>query len=115
MIHEGQVVVFTFPQTNLGPTKLRPALVLRKLPGKYNDWLTCMISSKLQQRLDSLDELVAESDSDYANSGLKAPSIIRITRLAVQDLSLIRGAIGEISTGRLTRIQQNLSQWLLGA
>ena len=37
MIHEGQVVLFRFPQTNRIGGKLRPALVLRKLPGSYDD------------------------------------------------------------------------------
>lgn len=26
--------------------KLRPALLLRQLPGQYNNWLICMISSQ---------------------------------------------------------------------
>ena len=115
MIREGQIVVFTFPQTNLGPSKLRPALVLQKLPGKYNDWLTCMVTSKLNQQIHSLDELVSGTDSDYSSSGLKAPSVIRITRLAVQDSLLIRGTIGEISPERLIRIRLNLSRWISGS
>jgi hypothetical protein len=45
MKEAGQVVVFRFPQTDLEEGKLRPALLLGKLPGKYDDWLICMISS----------------------------------------------------------------------
>jgi mRNA interferase MazF len=37
MIAEGQVVLFKFPHTDHTDGKLRPALVLRKLPGEYND------------------------------------------------------------------------------
>ena len=47
MISAGQVVLFKFPQTDQKEVKLRPALVLRKLPGIFNDWLVCMISSQL--------------------------------------------------------------------
>ena len=39
MISEGQIVLFRFPQANQQAGKLRPALVLRKLPGRYEDWL----------------------------------------------------------------------------
>jgi len=39
MIAEGQTVLFRFPQTGQTEGKLRPALVLRRLPGQYNDWL----------------------------------------------------------------------------
>jgi mRNA interferase MazF len=35
----GQIVLFRFPQTNLEEGKLRPALLLAKLPGEYDDWL----------------------------------------------------------------------------
>ena len=33
MIAEGQIVLFRFPQTDQEAGKLRPALVLRRLPG----------------------------------------------------------------------------------
>ena len=42
----GQVVLLRFPQTDLEQGKLRPALLLGKLPGEYDNWLICMISSQ---------------------------------------------------------------------
>ena len=47
MIQEGQIVLFSFPQTDQVAGKLRPALVVRSLPGAHNDWLICMISTRL--------------------------------------------------------------------
>ena len=41
MIEEGQIVLFRFPQTDLRDGKHRPALVIRKVPGDYDDWLIC--------------------------------------------------------------------------
>ncbi|TSA09180.1 MAG: hypothetical protein D4R73_07280 [Deltaproteobacteria bacterium] len=35
MISEGQIVLYRFPQTDQKEEKLRPALVLRRLPGKF--------------------------------------------------------------------------------
>ncbi len=49
MIRDGKIVLFRFPQTNQTTGKLRPALVLRKLPGPYDDWLICMVSTQLSQ------------------------------------------------------------------
>ena len=49
MISEGQIVLFKFPQTDQKEGKLRPALILHELPGRFNDWLVCMISSKVDQ------------------------------------------------------------------
>jgi mRNA interferase MazF len=51
MIRERQVVLFRFPQTNQTTGKLRPALVIRKVPGPHEDWLICMISSQLSREV----------------------------------------------------------------
>ncbi|KKO19972.1 MAG: hypothetical protein BROFUL_01320 [Candidatus Brocadia fulgida] len=81
MITEGQIVLFKFPQTDQKEGKLRPALILRELPGKFNDWLICMISSNIDQLIPELDELIAPEASDFIQSGLKVPSIIRAAGL----------------------------------
>ena len=39
MVAEGHTVLFKFPQTDQQEGKLRPALVIRKMPGQYDDWL----------------------------------------------------------------------------
>ena len=114
MIHEGQVVLFRFPQTDLTAGKLRPALVLRRLPGPYDDWLICMISSQLDQEIPGLDEVVSLGDPDFAQSGLKSPSVIRASRIAVVGAGTLLGAIGEISADRLIRTRAALADWIRG-
>lgn len=114
MIRERQVVLFRFPQTNQATGKLRPALVIRKVPGPHDDWLICMISSQISQEVEDFDDIISEMDDDFISSGLKQTSLIRIARLAVVDQNILLGAIGEIGTGRLERIKKNLSSWLIG-
>ena len=112
MIQEGQVVLFRFPQTDQTEGKLRPALILRKSPGPYDDWLICMISSQLSQQIPEFDEVLTEKDSDFARSGLKNSSVIRISRIAIVDSSILLGTIGEIDPHRLSLIKKRLSDWL---
>jgi len=112
MIREGHIVLFRFPQTDLSSGKLRPALVIRNTPGGYNDWLICMISSQLRQRIDGLDDLIVESDSDYKKSGLKTSSLFRVSRIAVVESTTFLGVIGEISATRLSSIQTSLASWI---
>jgi mRNA interferase MazF len=88
----GQIVVFPFPQTDFEEGKLRPALLLGKLPGNYDDWLICMISSQTHQHLIGFDEIVRESDGDFSDSGLKVESVIRVGRLAVVSGEILLGA-----------------------
>lgn len=108
----GQVVLFRFPQTDLEEGKLRPALLVAKLPGEYDDWLICMISSQTRHYAAGFDELARETDEDFVQSGLKVTSVIRVGRLAVVSGDILLGAIGEISPERLSRVKQTLASWL---
>ena len=114
MIAEGQVVLFRFPQTDQTEGSLRPALVLRQLPGQYNDWLICMISSQLHQTIADFDEVITSKDSDFKQSGLKLSSVIRISRLAVVEGSILLGKLGQIDDHRLSFIKQRLANWIRG-
>jgi mRNA interferase MazF len=108
----GQLVLFRFPQTDLLPGKLRPALLLAPLPSGRNDWLVCMISSQIGQAIAGVDEIINASDSDFATSGLKTASVIRLTRLAVVSDSIFTGSIGQISAARLGVLKKRLAQWI---
>ena len=112
MRQAGQIVIFRFPQTDLEEGKLRPALLLGKLPGEYDDWLICMISSQTRHYVAEFDEIVKEPDNDFETSGIKVASVIRVGRLAVVSGEILLGAIGQISSERLERIKKHLSEWL---
>jgi mRNA interferase MazF len=108
----GQVVLFRFPQTDLEEGKLRPALLLGRLPGDYDDWLICMISSQIWHHIQGFDEIIQDADADFAESGLKVSSVIRVGRLAVVEGEILLGATGQIAPGRLQRIKSHLAKWL---
>ena len=115
MVREGQIVLFRFPQTDHAGVKVRPALVVRALPGDYEDWLICMISSRIGQAIPEFDEIVFNDDPEFPVSGLRTSSVIRVGRLAVAASSVLAGTIGEISSERLSRIQRALAEWLRNA
>jgi mRNA interferase MazF len=114
MIIGGQVVLFRFQHTDQEAGKLRPALVLRRVPGKFNDWLICMITSQVYQMVAELDDKISPNDSDFGKSGLKIPSLIRASRLAVVDGKILEGTLGQIGNDRLSRIRRNIAHWIQG-
>ena len=114
MKQSGQVVLLPFPFTDLSATKLRPALILRKASREFDDGLVCMVSSQLHQMDEGMDEIVNANDADFKSSGLKAPSVLRLSRLAVVDGALLVGSIGSISDGRLTQADSSLALMALG-
>ena len=115
MIQEGQIAVFRFPQTDQTLGKLRPALIVRKIPGDYDDWLVCMISTQILHQIPEFDEVVTENDVDFLQSGLKAPSVLRIGRLAVVNGDVLLGSLGSIGIERVNFIKAKLSHWIAGS
>lgn len=99
-MREGQIVLVPFPYIESSEIKLRPAVLVKKLPNEYEDWLVCMITTKLHQEIKDLDIKVNEDDHDYKDSGLKQKSLIRVSRLAVINKSQLPGILGNVSEER---------------
>ena len=110
MINEGDVALTPLPQAD-GRVKNRPVLVLRSMP-PFGDLLVCGISTQLQQAVVDFDELIDPADADFATSGLKAPSVIRLGYLAVLPPRSFLGTIGVVSDERRHRLLQNLCRHL---
>ena len=115
MIEEGQIVLLRFPYVdNTSTVKVRPGVVLRKVPGGRNDWLVCMISSQLDQFMVGVDDALFSEDPGFTASGLKVPSVIRVCRIAVCHGPTLLGAIGRIDEARLDRVRRSLVGWISG-
>jgi mRNA interferase MazF len=110
MINEGEVVLTPLPQID-GRVKNRPVLVLRRMP-PFGDLLVCGISTQLQRAVVDFDEFIDPADADFATSGLKAASLIRLGYLAVLPSHSFLGRIGAVSDERRLRLLQNLCRHL---
>ena len=104
----GDVLLVAFPRADLTQGKLRPALMIAEMPGRHEDILLAMISSKTHQFVVGFDELLSENDPDFTSSGMKKASVIRLTRLATVERGVIPARLGEISPTRLTTIYERL-------
>ncbi|MEQ1534138.1 MAG: type II toxin-antitoxin system PemK/MazF family toxin [Sideroxydans sp.] len=113
MKQAGQIVLTAFPYTDLSETKLRPVLLLKQASHTFDDWLVCMVSSQIHQADAQLDEVVRTTDKDFIESGLKADSVLRLSRLAVLNGALLVGSIGKIDKQRLTQVKQRLANWII--
>ena len=91
----------------------RPA-TLRAMP-PYGDLLVCGVSTQLHHEVVGFDDPIRPSDTDFAASGLKAPSLIRLGFLAVLPASTLLGAIGSIEKVRHLRLLERLSNHLRSA
>jgi mRNA interferase MazF len=112
MRRAGQVALTPFPNTDLSGSKRRPVLLIRQASSRFDDWLVCMVSSQLHQAESGFDEVLTPGDPDFAHTGLKAPSVLRLSRLAVLDGALLVGSIGIITKERLLRVRATLAKWV---
>ena len=109
----GHIALMPFPYTDLTHSKKRPVLLLRALTHAHSDWLVCMVSSRLQQAEPEIDWVLEPGDDEFVRSGLKVPSVFRLSRVAVLDGSLLLGRLGGISEDRLQNLRDRLAQWIV--
>jgi len=107
---EGDIALTPLPQAD-GRLKPRPAILLRRMP-PFGDWLICGVSSQLHQQVAGFDEILASADADFAQSRLKAASVIRLGFLTTMPAERFLGIIGTISRERHARLLDRLSQFL---
>lgn len=106
----GDIVLISLPQSDK-KLKKRPALLLKKMPG-FGDWLVCGISTQLHQYVSNFDEVIDKNHPDFKSPGLLAPSLVRLTFIAVVPASDIPGTIGSLGVLTLTKIVNNLINFL---
>lgn len=78
----------------------------------HDDLLVCGVSTQLHHEVSGFDEVVGEDDTDFAASGLKAASLIRLGFLGVLPAASFVGAIGSISVERHHRLLERLAKHL---
>ena len=110
-MRQGDVVIVPMPQAD-GVVKNRPAIILREMP-PFRDLLVCGVSTQLRQAAKDFDEIISPTDADFASSGLKEESLIRLGFLVVVPRNKIAGSIGSISSERHKRLLQRLSEYLV--
>ena len=111
-MNPGDIVLLHFPQADLAEGKLRPALIVALAPGRHPDVLLSLITSRAYHEIPDFDEVINLLDADFAASGLKARSVVRLARLASVEETVIKARLGNISAERLGRIKQRLADWL---
>jgi len=101
---KGSVILIPFPFTDLRGSKIRPAVVWID---NGLDITICFITSEYKWKTE-YDILVVPS----ASNGLKAPSLIRVGKIATIDSSLVLGELGELSNAEIAELDKGLKKIL---
>jgi mRNA interferase MazF len=112
MIAEGDILLFRFPQSDLGVGKLRPALLIKRIHVGFDDCLVCMISTQIRHQIPDLEVVLADTMPGFDKTGLKKESLIRTSRLAVVHPSVFTGKLGTMPTEVFDDIRSRLAEWI---
>jgi mRNA interferase MazF len=91
---KGDVVVISFPFTDLSGSKKRPAFIVADLPG--DDIIVCQITSK--HKSDML--AIPVGTADFTSGGLPVDSFIRPNKIFTADKKLVFSVAGHLSESK---------------
>jgi mRNA interferase MazF len=97
---KGDIVLITFPFTDLSGSKLRPAVVLADT---NLDLTVCFITTQIGWQEPTDVVLSANSIN-----GLKKQSLIRTGKIATLDKSLVKGLLGRLVQIEITELNRKL-------
>lgn len=97
---KGDIVLITFPFTDLSGNKLRPCVVLAETK---EDMTVCFITSQLQWSV-ATDISLTPSPLNR----LHKPSLIRVSKMATLDKSLIVGLMGHLTMEEVRLLDMSL-------
>ena len=103
----GDVVLTQFPYTDLSGAAVRPALVISaRLIGQ--DLILAGISSVIRGSAVPTDVVVDTTHAEFARTGLRVPSVLRLHKLAAVESKVILRRLGRIGPHLQTEVDRLL-------
>jgi mRNA interferase MazF len=104
----GKVVLVAFPFDDLSGSKVRPAVCLTEPIGPHHHVVLAFVTSQVEAAPLASDLILAPGDPGFAQTGLRAPSTLRLHRLMTASTVLIRRDLGRLSAAHLEAVDARL-------
>jgi mRNA interferase MazF len=101
---KGDIILITFPFTDLSGSKLRPAIVLVETG---LDFTVCFITTQIGWQ-ESTDVRLTPT----VNNGLRKDSLIRTSKIATLDRLLAKGLLGKLTPNEMGKLDAALKALL---
>ena len=99
-MRKGDIVLITFPFTDLSGSKLRPAIILATTT---LDFTVCFITTQVQWQ-EATDLLLLPNSTN----GLIKQSLIRISKIATLDKKLAKALLGKLTSLEVAELNNKL-------
>jgi len=105
-----KIVLVPFPFDDLSSNKVRPALCLTEPIGEYRHVVLAFITSRIPDDVLESDLLFISDSKDFAESGLRVSSAIRLHRMMTATTSIIRRELGQLSDAQQEVMKDKLKK-----
>lgn len=103
-----KIVLVPFPFDDLTANKVRPAVCLTDEIKPHNHLVLAFITSRISASASATDLVIDKSDADFAATGLKVSSTVRLHRLMTIAKSIVLRELGELSAAQQAEIENKL-------
>ena len=103
-----KTVIVPFPFDDLSSQKVRPAVCLTDEIQPYGHIVLAFITSRVSANPSATDFVIDSQDTDFAPTGLKVSSTVRLHRLMTVSSKIIKRELGELSKIHQTEIENRL-------
>ena len=93
----GDIVIVSFPYTDLVSYKARPAVVLNAIQDNYEDIIVCLITSVVPNDLGKFHLRIYPD----GQNNLKTVSVIKVSRISTVEKDKIKAVIGKLNPNQL--------------
>ncbi|MBI4619873.1 MAG: type II toxin-antitoxin system PemK/MazF family toxin [Desulfobacterales bacterium] len=94
---KGKVVLVPFPFDDFSSSKVRPAVCLTNPIGPHHHVVLAFISSQTLSDILETDIPIDATEVDFASTGLRVSSVLRLHRLMTVTTSFIQRELGELT------------------
>ena len=93
LVNKGDIILVSFPFTNLVGSKFRPAVILYETSSNIT---ACFITTQFEQKEPTDILLIANQ-----TNGLKIDSLLRTSKIATIDKQIAKGILGTLSAQQI--------------
>lgn len=94
---KGKIVLVPFPFDDLSANKVRPACCLTDPIGSHRQVIFAFISSQLPTAVIATNVVLDPRHKDFAATGLRVASVLRLHRLITLTSAIIRRELGDLA------------------
>ncbi len=105
---KGKVVLVPFPFDDLSAAKVRPAVCLTEPIGPYRHVVVAFLTRQIPNDFAVTDLLLDHRHADFAATGLRVTSVLRLHRLITLTTNVIQRELGHLSPSLQAQVAERL-------